>query len=105
MIKYLHDYYKKMNSKTLDSLGALALDLKRVSLGLQRGSTIMAERFAKEAIARKEELENVNLKPYLRKLLSRMDDILKQKDHKKLAEDALMCSTLFQNAALKKKNT
>ncbi|MEK7517038.1 MAG: hypothetical protein AAB583_00680 [Patescibacteria group bacterium] len=91
-----------MDSKTLDSLGALALDLKRVALGFQRGSNAMAERFAKEAKARKEELQNVNLSPYLRNLLSRMDDVLKQKDHKKLAEDALMYSTLFQNASLKK---
>lgn len=92
-----------MDSKTLDSLGALALDLKRVSLGLQGGSNSMAERFIKEARARKKELENVRLKPYLRKLLSRIDDMLMQNDHKKLAEDALMYSTLFQNASLKKK--
>lgn len=92
-----------MDNKALDSLGALALDLKRVSLGLQRGSNVMAERFMKEARARKEELENARLKPYLRKLLSGIDGILNQNDHKKLAEDALMYSTLFQNASLKRR--
>lgn len=80
----------------------LAMDLKRVALGYYRGSDVVAERFAKEAKARKEKLQNANLKPYLRNLLSKMDDIFKQDDHKKLAEDALMYSTLFQNASLKK---
>ncbi len=83
------------------TLGSLALDLKRVAQGYYRGSEIMAARFAKEAKARKEELRNAELKPYLRNLLSGMDDILKQRDHKKLAEDALMYSVLFQNAAVK----
>lgn len=89
-----------MNNKVI--LESLAMDLKRVALGYYRGSEIMAKRFAEEAKGRKEELRNVDLKPYLRNLLSRMDDILKQNDHKKLAEDCLMYSTLFQNAALNK---
>ena len=90
-----------MNNKII--LESLAMDLKRVALGYYRGSDIMAERFVKEAKARQQELSDVNLKPYLRNLLSRMDDVLKQKDHKKLAEDALMYSTLFQNAATTQK--
>ena len=85
------------------TLGSLALDLRRVAQGYFRGSEIMAERFAEEAKVRKEELRDINLKPYLRNLLSKMDDILKQNDHKKLAEDALMYSILFQNAAVKGK--
>ncbi len=89
-----------MNNKIV--LESLAMDLKRVALGYYRGSENMAARFAEEAKRRKKELQDVNLKPYLRNLLSRMDDVLKQNDHKKLAEDALMFSTLFQNAALKK---
>lgn len=83
-------------------LESLAMDLKRAALGYYRGSDVMAARFAKEAKARKKELQNVNLKPYLRNLLSEMDHVLKQNDHKKLAEDALMYSTLFQNASIKK---
>ena len=90
-----------MNSSQI--LGALALDLKRVAQGYYRGSEIMAARFAKEAKARKEELVNVSLKPYLQNLLSKMDEIFKQEDHKKLAEDALMYSVLFQNASVKGK--
>lgn len=45
----------------------------------------------------------LDLKPYLQKLLSKMDEMLEQEDHKKLAEDALMYSVLFQNAAVKGK--
>lgn len=90
-----------MTDVTRELLSVLALDLKRVAFGYYRGSEVMAEKFAKEASARKKELQNVNLKPYLRNLLSSMDDVLKQNDHKKLAEDALMYSTLFQNASLR----
>ncbi len=85
------------------TLGALALDLRRVAQGYYRGSETMAQKFAKEARARKEELQNTDLKPYLQKLLSKMDEVLNQEDHKKLAEDALMYSVLFQNAAVRGK--
>lgn len=84
-------------------LGALALDLRRIAQGYYRGSEVMAVRFAQEARARKKELQNADLKPYLQKLLSKMEDMLEEKDHKKLAEDALMYSVLFQNAAVKGK--
>ena len=85
------------------TLGALALDLRRVAQGYYRGSETMAQKFAKEARARKEELQNTDFKPYLQKLLSKMDEVLNQEDHKKLAEDALMYSVLFQNAAVRGK--
>lgn len=84
------------------TLGSLALDLRRVAQGYYRGSETMAARFAQEARERKKELQNTNLKPYLKKLLSKLEDMFEEKDHKKLAEEALMYSTLFQNAALKK---
>lgn len=84
-------------------LGALALDLRRVAQGYYRGSEKMAIRFAEEALLRKEELQGVALKPYLHKLLSKLEDMFSEKDHKKLAEDALMYSVLFQNAAVKGK--
>lgn len=84
-------------------LGALALDLRRVAQGYYRGSEAMAIRFAEEALLRKKELQNVDIKPYLQKLLSKLENMFKEKDHKKLAEDALMYSVLFQNAAVKGK--
>ena len=82
-------------------LESLAMDLKRVAQGYYRGSEIMAERFMQEARAREKELQSANLKPYLKKLLSKLENMFEEKDQKKLAEDALMYSTLFQNASLK----
>lgn len=79
---------------------SLAMDLKRVALGLQRGSLGMVKRFKDEAFKRSEELDNQDI--YLNKLVSGMKNSLTQ-DNDRTAEDALMYSTLFQNFALKKK--
>lgn len=71
-------------------LESLASDLKRVALGLHRGSNKMAGRFLEESLKRKEELDMNEVAPYLRKFIAKVD--------KKIdPEDALMCSTLIQN--------
>ena len=80
-------------------LGALALDLKRVAIGYFRGSNTMAEKFYEEALKRKKELDGKSLKPYLINFLNRLDD-LKEQEKSKAAEDALLYSTIFQNAAV-----
>jgi hypothetical protein len=87
-----------MNNKQV--LGALAMDLKRVALGYFRGSTPMAERFFEEALKRRNEIDNGNLKPYLAKFLNDMEN-LKNEKREKAAEDALFYSTIFQNASSK----
>lgn len=79
-------------------LGALALDLKRVALGYYRGSNVMADKFLGEALKRRDEINKNELNPYLIKLLNQIPDI-KQEDKSKAADDALLYSTLFQNAA------
>lgn len=84
-------------------LGPLALDLRRVAQGYYRGSEVMALKFVQEVKIKKKDLQNASLKPYLHELLLKIDDIFEEKDHKKLAEDALMYSVLFQNAAVAKK--
>ena len=84
--------------KNKQILGALALDLKRVALGFNRGSNIMAERFLDEAIKRRIEIETTEIKPYLFKFLKDIDN-LKKESGQKSAEDALMYSTIFQNAS------
>ncbi|MEK7534073.1 MAG: hypothetical protein AAB600_01935 [Patescibacteria group bacterium] len=89
-----------MNNKMI--LAALGLDLKRVALGLQRGSFKMANRFMQEAMARKKEIATSDIDQYLIKLLDKMEQSFKTFDSSKKAEDALMYSTLFQNASLKK---
>lgn len=88
-----------MNNKI--ALSSLALDLLRVALGYHRGSKQMAQRFFEEAMKRKEEIDLTNLKPYLRKLLTQFPSIKDQENDMEIAEDALMFSTLFQNAAVK----
>lgn len=79
-------------------LGALAMDLKRVAIGLNRGSDVMAQRFLDEAIKRKDELETQDIKPYLSKFLKNIKNI-KQENSQRGAEDALLYSTIFQNAS------
>lgn len=88
-----------MNTSVL--LSDLALDLKRVAIGYYRGSDKMAERFSQEALMRKKEIEKLEIKPYLQELLRDTEKVLHEKNFKEIAEDALMYSTLFQNAALK----
>lgn len=78
-------------------LESLASDLKRVSLGLHRGSIQMANKFKEEALKRSTEVNPKNVKPYIVDLLSRMKKDLSHEDQLKVAEDALMYSTLFQN--------
>ncbi len=85
--------------KNKQILGAMALDLKRVAIGYFRGSNIMANRFYEEALKRKNELNNNELKPYLIKFLNEMEK-LDKKEKLKAAEDALLYSTIFQNAAV-----
>lgn len=71
-------------------LESLASDLKRVAIGLHRGSNTMAERFLIEALKRKDELDVNEIAPYIKNLLENLN--------KKISsDDALMYSTLIQN--------
>lgn len=85
-----------MNNKAI--LGALAMDLKRAALGYHRGSDIMAERFFEEALKRKSEIKTETLEPYLNKFLVKVEKLRNEKKER-VAEDALMYSTIFQNAS------
>lgn len=87
-------------SKNQIALSSLAMDLKRVALGYHRGSVTTADRFLKEALKRKEEIDTTLVKPYVKKLLDKLDVFAKEKDIMRKAEDALMYSTLLQNASL-----
>ena len=75
------------------------MDLKRVALGYHSGSTETANRFIKEALKRKVEIDIQKEKPYIHEILNKLPKTLGQKDKEKLAEDALMYSTIFQNYA------
>lgn len=89
-----------MNQKII--IESLAMDLKRVATGLQRGSTAMANRFKEEAFKRSSELKAQKKSAHLEKLLSIMNNRLMSTGDG-VAEDSLMLSTLFQNYALKSK--
>lgn len=82
------------------AISSLAMDLKRVAIGYHSGSNKMAERFRKEALKRKSEIKLSEVKPYLHKFLKWLPKILAKDDKKRVAEDALMYSTIFQNYAL-----
>jgi hypothetical protein len=86
-------------------LASLAMDLKRVAMASYRNSEHVTARFIQESLMRKKELETIATRPHIQLLLSRLDNTLAQKDSKKRAEDALMYSTLFQNAAVQKSIT
>lgn len=77
-----------MNNKYI--LESLASDLKRVALGLHRGSNTMAARFLDEALKRRDEVKVEEIAPYLKTLLNRLNS---ETD----SDEALMYSTLIQN--------
>ena len=90
-----------MNGQKI-AIESLAMDLKRVALGLQRGSTDMAKRFQEEGLARTDEITNQGFSDdHLRRLVHGAQSTLTSTDER-VAEDALMYSTLFQNFAQKK---
>lgn len=82
-------------------LSSLAMDLKRAALGYYRNSNRVADRFLEEALKRKKEINLRKVKPSIKKMLEELDKMM-NKDNYAKAEDALMYSTLFQNAALAK---
>lgn len=88
-----------MNNKVI--LGSMAMDLKRVALGYWQGSFKTADIFLEEALKRKSEIKKGSVKPYIENILSKIDYLNKLKDKKKAAEDALMYSTIIQNAAVR----
>lgn len=88
-----------MNQKII--IESLAMDLKRIALGLHRGSFTMAKKFKEEALERQKELKKQEINDYLRRLLEKSTQALNNEGDK-TAEDALMYSTLFQNFVLKR---
>ena len=77
-------------------LESLASDLKRVALGLHRGSNVMAERFLIEALKRKKEVEIENVAPYIKNILIQINKDID-------SDKALIYSTLIQNYTQYKK--
>ncbi len=82
-----------MNNKIL--LESMALDLKRVALGYHSNSIKMAERFLQEVYKRNNQLDKRRLSKSLTRILTKMRQQLKNTNMKRLADDALMYSTLL----------
>ena len=82
-------------------LSSLAMDLKRVALGLHRKSYSMAERFLSEAMKRKDEVNESELLPYMKTIIKHIS-ILTDRDNTHKADDALMYSTRIQNYVMYK---
>ena len=82
-------------------LAALSMDLKRVALASYNHSFKVADRFIQESLAKKNKIDATAQRSHVRRLLTSLDSVLSQKDTAKRAEDALLYSTLLQNAALK----
>ncbi len=85
------------------SLSSLSMDLKRAALGFYKGSDKMAERFWQEASLRRGQIDKSNVPVYVANLLDSLEHLTQIADKKKAAEDILLYSVLFQNAALKLK--
>jgi hypothetical protein len=88
-----------MNNRNI-IIGSLAMDLKRVALGLHNGSLVTVSRFKAEAFKRIEDLEREPVDDYTKRLVGEAKKALKG-DEERVSEDALMYSTLFQNLALR----
>ena len=82
-----------MNNKIL--LESMALDLKRVALGAHSHSIKMAERFLQEVFKRNKQLDRHSLSRPLIKILTKMPEQLENTNAERLADDALMYSTLL----------
>lgn len=83
-----------MNNKV--ALESLVMDLTRVAIGYNRNSLKMASRFYDEAVKRKNEINPLLEKPYIRNVLVKID-LLKKYDSQKLADYALAYSIILQN--------
>ena len=89
-------------SRTLNKIAieSLSMDLLRAALGYHKGSNKMANRFVKEALKRCSEVDKTQLRPNFVRILNKIPIVHSSSDTSRIAEDALMYSTLLQNAAL-----
>lgn len=82
-------------------LSSLAMDLKRVALGIYKKSYNMADRFLLEAMKRQEEIDKTKLLPYMQTIIKNIGTLADRNNTHK-ADDALMYSTRIQNYVLYK---
>ena len=71
-------------NKTFVSLSSISMDLERVAMGYQRGSVKMADRFLEEALKRRNEIDQKEVRPYIKDLLFQLDNLKNEKNKKKI---------------------
>lgn len=84
-----------MNNKVL--FQAIALDLKRVAVGMQSGSSSMTKRFVQEVLMRKKSINSATLNIKMNNLLAAMETALHDTTSPRIGDDALMYSALLMN--------
>ena len=82
-------------------IGSLAMDLKRVALGLNRGSLKVAEKFQQESDKRLVELKRIQVNAGTKKIIKLCELVGNETDLAKKSENLLMISILFQNQIMK----
>lgn len=78
-------------------IGALSLDLKRVALGLHRGSIKMADRFESESRQRQQEALSIGIDDSLQRIFNIWHKVNQDKVIERKAENILMISVLLDN--------
>ena len=86
--------------KTVIDLETKVIDFNSF-MNIRLNDAKTARRFSQETLKRRTEIKEESVKPDLRKFIKKLPEILSHKDKSKIAEYALMYSTIFQNYALK----
>ena len=81
-------------------IGSLSNDLYRSACSIQRGSPVVAKRFLQESRRWVEELQGIELKDYIKKILTDLKNQNSSTLTMEEAEKYLMYSILLQNYAL-----
>lgn len=79
------------------ALESLVMDLKRVAMSLYNNSEKTANIFIQESLKRNKEIDRTKNPKYINKILLKLPNCFKLKDHKDLAEKALTYSVIIQN--------
>ena len=92
-----------MNTNQL--IASIAVDLKRVANAYHTNSITTGNRFIREIIETKKQINKSELDSYMKKTLEKLYKALTSTKHEEVAEDALMYSMILQNYYVSRLNT
>ena len=84
------------------ALSSLAMDLKRIALGIYHNSPTTAEKFSQEAFSRISETDLKSMASYMKNIILKIKNDLPKPKTQQIAENFLMYSTIIQNYCLVK---